>query len=567
MSDIVRKVLLVDDDPAILRLVGLWLRKAGYDVREVESVRDAIASIEAQVPDFVITDWEMPVEDGLALCRWIRAQSFPRYVYTLIQTIRGATQDVVQGLESGADDYIRKPANKDELLARLRSAERFLELEARLSQMAKIDALTGLNTRRTFYELAEREWARSTRHLIPLSCAMLDIDFFKRINDTYGHPVGDEAIRQVSRCLAESVRSSDVVARYGGEEFCVLLPETDEMQAFLWAERTREKIGRLVIPAGEINLSLACSFGVAQRLADTKSTEELVEMADQALLVAKNSGRNRVVQHRNINRSLVEESGEFSPEKLFRGLQAREVMTAIVAGLQADETVGSAMQFFLRFRISSAPVVDQTGHLIGILSEKDLMAIMLLPNWWRTPIRDVMKTNVVCYDETIPALTIYQFLCRVSIRTAVIVKDGRPTGLINRSSLLRWFANTLAACDKRLNATSADATHDADEVQVPRTKEHLLSITQAMIDETKRIQDRFADADCEVMTCTVGGASRIQELVNDMLINCRYAAEQTNQKSGDEPGQVFGLAGFLEALSGQDLAELQGAILRPSTGD
>lgn len=541
-----RIALVVDDDPAFLKLLRAWLASAGYSVLLADDGNQAKDIIELHQPHLVITDWEMPGCTGLELCAWIRAQKLPHYTYVILQTVRSGAENVVTALDSGADDYVQKPVCKPEILARLRAAERVLDLEAELSRLAKTDLLTGLATRRTFHDQLQREWRRAQRHYFPLSCVMVDLDFFKRINDTFGHAAGDAAIKHVARILDESVRGSDVVCRYGGEEYCVLLPETDEQQALLWAERVREKVAAMPLRVNGIEFGIAASLGVAQRMADTKTPEDLVEMADQALLVAKNSGRNRALSFTSLGRSPAESSDDFSPEKLFRGLRAREAMTAIVTGLQANASVRSAVQFFLRFRIGSAPVVDEAGRLVGILSEKDVMAIMLLPNWWLTPVRDVMKTNVVCYEEDTPAIRIYEFLCRVSIRTAVIVKDNKPTGLINRGSLLRWFANNQALCQRGLDRSAKALDVETSALPSLDAQEQLNATARALAEETHRLQAELGDGGCELTSTVIGGASRIQELVNDLLTNYSYAAPVV-RADGEH---VCGLAGLLEAMGG-----------------
>jgi diguanylate cyclase (GGDEF)-like protein len=544
MSSTPRIALVVDDDLAILRLMRAWLASAGYTVMLAEDGNQAKDIIELHQPHLVISDWEMPSCTGLELCKWIRSQTLPHYTYIIIQTVRSGSDSVVNALDAGANDFMQKPVSKAEILARLRAAERVLDLEAELSKLAKTDPLSGLATRRTFQDQLGREWRRAQRHFFPLSCVMIDIDFFKRINDTYGHSAGDEVIKHIADLLQASVRSSDLVCRFGGEEFCVLLPETDEQQAHLWAERVRAKIESTPAVIGKMNLNITASIGVAQRMADTKTPEELIDMSDQALLVAKNSGRNRVLSFTSLGCSTTESSNDFSPEELFRGLPAREAMTPLLAGLQADETVRSAVQFFLRFRVASAPVVDKSGQLVGILSEKDLMAIMLLPQWWLTPIRDVMKSNVVCYEEDTPAIRIYEFLCRVSIRTAVITRNGKPTGLINRGSLLRWFANSQTACQRDI---AASATSEPDEAALPGldAREQLRGTSVALVEETTRLRaelERLATED--VTSSIIGGASRIQELVNDLLTNCNYISP-ADQRDG---GNVCGVAGLLESM-------------------
>ncbi len=525
MKSNITSVLLVDDDPAMLRLLARWLTVAGYEVRTAADGNEAKAAIETRCPQIVVTDWEMPGLDGHELCRWIRAQTLPHYVYLMLLTVRGGLDDLVRGMKSGADDFLKKPIDRDELIARLSSANRVLDLEQRLSTLARCDALTGLPSRRTFFEFLQREWSRSQRYHFPLSCVMVDIDYFKRINDLYGHAAGDEVIRRVGQCLADGCRNSDVTCRYGGEEFCLLLPETNEDNAAIWANRIRQRLSEMVIEYGDQKLHITASFGIAQLMDDTTSPEQLVDMADQALLVAKRSGRDRVVNFHQLADAKPKSTFGSSPNVLLQDVAARQVMTTLVAGLYKEDTVDVALRHFLRFRISIAPVVDGEGKLVGVLSEKDVMAAMLQPSWWQLQIADVMKTNVVCYEEDSPALSIYEFLCRVTLRAAVIVKNGSPTGLITRGSLLRYFINSLWVrgqlhTDGELAIDGAKSAADMQR--------RILRTVQAVNDEALDLRDRLAAVEQEHLTqeltpCLVGGASRIQELANDLLACSRFA--------------------------------------------
>ena len=529
----ITSILLVDDDAAMLRLLARWLELAGYQVRTARDGNEAKIAIEQQCPQIVITDWEMPGMDGHELCRWVRSQSTPHYVYLMLLTVRCGLDDLVKGLESGADDFLKKPIDKDELLARLRSAGRVLELEQRLGVLARCDGLTGLPSRRTFFEFLNREWSRSQRYHFPLACVMVDIDYFKRINDVHGHATGDEVIRRVGSMLAEGCRNSDVVSRYGGEEFCLLLPETNEDNAAIWANRIRQKLSAMTVECGGKQVQITASFGIAQRMDDMAKPEQLIDMADQALLVAKRSGRDRVVTYHSLSEAKPKSSSSTSPSVLLQDVPARQVMTTLVAGLHQDDTVDVASRHFLRFRISIAPVIDDEGKLVGVLSEKDVMAAMLQPSWWQLRIADVMKGNVVCYEEDTPALSIYEFLCRVTLRAAVIVKNGCPTGLITRGSLLRYFINSLSVRGQ-LRGAGVETENEAAVVQssAAEVRRRILQTVRAVNDEALDLRDRLADVQqegAELVPCLVGGASRIQELANDLLACSRFAGELAEQ--------------------------------------
>jgi diguanylate cyclase (GGDEF)-like protein len=423
--------------------------------------------------------------------------------------------------------------------------------------LANTDGLTGLATRRVLFDDLKREWSRAGRYHTPLSCVMIDIDYFKRINDNYGHQAGDEVLRQLGQILSSGVRTSDFVGRYGGEEFCVVLPETSEEQAVVWADRMRARIADQRIVVGETTLDITASFGVAERLADTSTPEVLVDMADQALVVAKRSGRDRVVANRALTQSPVLSRGSDDLASILQGVPARDVMTAIVAPLNENHTVATAANYFLRFRIPSAPVVGDNGQVVGILSEKDLMSIMLGPRWWTIPIKDVMKRNVVCYEEETPALSIYEFLARVVIRGVVIAKHGCPTGLITRGCLLRFFMNLLAArrTEGVFPEVDAAASELVERMRQSSVQDRIAKTVRTLAAEARDMESRLSASEDDLVPCVVGGASRVQELVIDLLAISRYAQnwrDETPQSGSSSSAQVSGAMRFALDQSGTE---------------
>jgi two-component system, cell cycle response regulator len=447
------KVLLVDDDPAMLRLLTRWLEKVGYAVCTAADGQVALDTIEADCPDFLLTDWEMPRVDGLELCRQVRTMMLPHYVYTIFLTVRTAAADMIAGLENGADDFLTKPVTEGELLARLQSSSRVLELERRLSLLAHTDFLTGLLTKRTFFDSLEKEWHRSSRFHLPLSCVMVDLDFFKQINDVYGHPAGDSVLKTVAELLVDNCRASDTVCRYGGEEFCVLMPETDENDAAAWAERAKELLSALRIPTGEETLRITGSFGIAQYREDSEDPEELVKQADKALLWAKRTGRNCVVRYSALlGTANADLNSTNHHDEVFERMLARDAMVPLAVCPQAHDTIDQVARFLRHAGVSSTPVLEAGGMLAGFVSEKDIMAAMTSPNCWQQPVSTVMRPNVVCYEEDTPVRVIYEFLCRVTIRGVVIAKDGYPTGMISRGSLLQWYRDWAVGKDRGMRA-------------------------------------------------------------------------------------------------------------------
>ncbi len=343
MSQPPLRVLLVDDDPALLRRLSGWLAGAGYTVAAAVDAAEALAKIDAQVPDFLIADAEMPHLGGWELCRRVRDRPLSQYVYLVLLAAGPQQVQAADSPDGGADDVLCKPVAQGELLARLRSGRRVLELERRLCQAEGVDPLTGLMTRHAFHEVLAREWHRASRYGSPMACVMMDLDFFKRINDVYGHSAGDAVLRATAAVLLASCRRSDCVCRYGGEEFCILLPETDDRRAAAWAQRARRRLAAATIAVGGTEVRMTASFGTAQRHDDTAGPEQLVDMADQALLCAKQSGRDCTVRYESLTDAHeLEPANPRSREALFRGIVARDVMSPLSVFLRESESIGRA---------------------------------------------------------------------------------------------------------------------------------------------------------------------------------------------------------------------------------
>lgn len=291
------KILAVDDSDIQLRLLRTVLKSAGHEVVEATNGLVAWEMLLNEHIRLIITDWMMPVLTGPELIRRIRDANWSSYTYIILLTSQDTKDQVVEGLNAGADDYLIKPCDPAELVARLGIAQRILNLEARLADMARQDLLTGLFNRRALYETLQAALSQSTREMSPLSLILVDLDHFKLVNDQYGHPMGDQVLQRVAEALRKNKRGYDSVGRWGGEEFLVILPHTNLDQAVVAAERLRASLAATQVSITEKNsVTLSASLGVTstQHSKVPLTMEILLKQADEALYQAKGNGRNCV---------------------------------------------------------------------------------------------------------------------------------------------------------------------------------------------------------------------------------------------------------------------------------
>jgi two-component system cell cycle response regulator len=298
----VTRILVVDDHEDNVELLRARLEARGYEVDSAMDGQEALDRVRATLPDLILLDVMMPRIDGIEVTRQIKGDSSLPFIPIIMQTALETTEDKVEGLDAGADDYITKPINFAELEARVKSLLRIKELQDELARAneallkaSQTDGLTGLDNRRHIEERLGEMYEHATRLNEPLGCVMCDVDHFKSVNDTHGHQAGDAVLRQVAEILKSSAREIDRVGRYGGEEFIVLLPDASVDDARAFAERVRQAVEAREFTYDGGSLRRTLSAGVAAwPHPEIRHRESLVKAADDALYAAKQGGRNRV---------------------------------------------------------------------------------------------------------------------------------------------------------------------------------------------------------------------------------------------------------------------------------
>jgi diguanylate cyclase (GGDEF)-like protein len=306
LTGVTPRVLLVDDDEIMVERLKDLVTAAGFEVQTASNGEEALAALAERFAPIVILDRRMPGMDGLTLCRKIRATQYPGYVYIMLVTAHDSEDEILAGLDAGADDYLSKRVSGTHVIARLATARRILQLEHSLKQvieerrrMAMTDALTGAHNRRYFMNHMRRELKRTRRFGGEVALLVFDIDHFKHINDRYGHAAGDAVLVEfVRRVQGTLPREYDWCARIGGEEFAVVLPQTDVAGGALVAETIRCAVAAVPIPTSQGAIEITVSVGVsglacfAER--DAVMADHLLIRADDCLYHSKNGGRDRV---------------------------------------------------------------------------------------------------------------------------------------------------------------------------------------------------------------------------------------------------------------------------------
>jgi diguanylate cyclase (GGDEF)-like protein len=297
------RVLAAEDNPVFQSMLRSMLGKWGYDAIVAPDGKEAMRLLDREDPPrLAILDWMMPGMDGVEVCRTVRASRREPYIYMLLLTARTESQDLVEAMDAGADDYLTKPFVAHELKARLRAGRRILDLQTELVSarealriQAMYDHLTGVLNRGSVLDSLHQGLARAGRESSPLAVVMMDIDHFKNVNDTRGHQAGDAVLQETAQRMKSTIRSYDSLGRYGGEEFLIVLPGCDGEDAIRQGERIRDAVASQPFVYKGASFTSTCSAGVSWRpQATLDDATELIREADMALYRAKAGGRNRV---------------------------------------------------------------------------------------------------------------------------------------------------------------------------------------------------------------------------------------------------------------------------------
>ncbi len=289
------RILVVEDSPQMLNLIRTILLRAGFEVTTGSNGKEGLAAVESSEVDLIISDIMMPEMDGFQFCQEVRKNSRISNIPFIFLSARGGIQDKMSGFQDGADDYITKPFDPNELVMRVTA---MLMRASRYRMEAYTDSLTGLSNRRYFDKKLGEMVSLAHRYKQPFSLAMLDIDFFKDFNDKFGHLVGDQILIHLGKFLRDELRDSDFSCRYGGEEFVIILPDTTKESAFHLVDRLRKKFSETPLVEDGGSYQVTFSIGLAEYPTDADTAREMVKCADDALYESKTAGRNATTVYR-----------------------------------------------------------------------------------------------------------------------------------------------------------------------------------------------------------------------------------------------------------------------------
>ena len=444
--------LIVTENRALARQLSQFLSSVGYQAIQASQPDLALAAVEARSPEIVLIDFGLASRDDWQLCRTMTEHYGETGPFKILLADQLVDDQAQEALEAGIDDVLQKPISYGELLSRSRAAARVLEFDRRVCQQRRVDTVTGLLNRSAFIAQLQNQWIISTGTSSRVACAVLDVDFFSRIQRAHGTAAGCGLIRAVAQELDSHRVGWEVLWHLGEDRFCKMLPGANDLTAFDWAERTRQVLSGTQFKLGDSHVRITVSVGVAS--SDTaRNAEELLEHATAALEAAKSSGRNAVVRWSELGH---EPHESYGLDKLFERTVAGDVMTPCSIVLQADEQAERAAQLLDRTRLEAIPVVDADGRLLG-LCRRPHAEHGAGGDESHEFVEEVMTRDVQQFSRTDDFGTVMRFFTDDPLALAAVVEDGRPVGLLNCDSLLalsRPIANQALAPRTPFSSTS-----------------------------------------------------------------------------------------------------------------
>lgn len=431
-----RKVLLTSGDRSLLRHLSRLLELFGYQVVAAADQQQVLAAMETLGAGLVIIDGELGGLNGLDICRSIRDKAgASRDSYLLLLTQEPKAAQLIQALEAGVDDFLCKPIAYGELLARLQAGAQVLDSQWRLDGHGSVDRLTGLIGRRAFIERLNTEFSSAVRESQPLSCVMIDMDFFDRINDALGRNSANSVLQLVAQRLDQLCDEGAWTGRIAGDRFCIVLPGVSDVRAAVWAERARSTVAEEEWTLTDQRITVTASLGVAGRTPEVQTAIELLERASDALQAAKRSGRNCVVRAGQLAEEVSQFHALAAPDKLFEGTLARDVMTPCALRFQEDELLDDVSDLISKSRYGHAPIMDAQGKFVGLLSRDACDTAGPRARKSSRHVADIANRNIPSYDEETTFKTLFEFFVSDGRSEVVITHRGEPTGIVMRDDL------------------------------------------------------------------------------------------------------------------------------------
>lgn len=429
---------MVSHDRALLRHLSKFLSAFGYRVHEAADVAQALAALDGGQPDFLLLDEKLRAEGGLELCR-VAAQRDPaRHVFKFLLVSSAAPKDLTDALEAGIDDFLAKPIVYGELLARLRAGARIIEHDRRVSAQGHTDPLTSLPSRRALIRWLRDLLTSSDATRRTASCVLLDVDNFNRFDFLYGRPIGDRLLIAIAERLREFVGDAGRLASFGGDQFAVLLPELADDEAAAWADRARIHLADWEMPLGDESLTITASCGVVEFRAGQFSPEEVLQRAEQALELAKHSGRDCVVRFGQFDTESRAWTDLATPGRLFGRTVARDVMIPFSVELLTSDTREQAATLLRQTGLHVLPVVDKHGNYVGAVAEESVLdddGALTLEFGPTSPVSEIVADEFPTVAEDAAFLDLIDPIADSDKSLAIVLHERRPTGFVSREAL------------------------------------------------------------------------------------------------------------------------------------